>query len=101
MKRLKMLLVVFCFISGGFSLYLVISAVLSKPNPSIKIDKMNVPKHFDNTGDAITGSGIDEELYREIQEYRRYMDSLKQPIRPGLLDSIRILEEIYHSQQKK
>jgi hypothetical protein len=43
---------------------------------------------------------VPDEMYQNIQEYKRYMDSLGEPIRPSLLDSIKILEEIY-SQQKK
>jgi len=101
LKRLKILLIAFCLISGGYSGYLMISAVFFKTKPSIRIEQTKVPQHFDRTGDAIIDGRIDEDLFRTIQEYKKYMDSLRQPIRPGLLDSIRILEEIYYSQQKR
>ena len=41
-----------------------------------------------------------EDVYREIQQYRYYMDSIGEPIRPGLQDSMRILEELYWQKQK-
>lgn len=40
------------------------------------------------------------DIYEQIQDYKKYMDSIGQPIRPGMLDSMRILEEIYLQQQK-
>lgn len=100
-KRLKIFLIAFCLISGGFSGYLMINAVFFKTKPSIQIEQTKVPLHFDRTGDEIMNGRIDEDLFRTIQEYKKYMDSLRLPIRPGLLDSIRILEEIYYSQQKR
>jgi hypothetical protein len=43
---------------------------------------------------------LPEDIYREIQEYRYYMDSIGESIRPGLQDSMRVLEEIYLQHQK-
>jgi hypothetical protein len=104
-KKLKFILVAFCVISGGFSIYLAGHAVFgkSKNQPTIKIEQMNTPRHFDKTGSEINEpeNTVPEDLYRDIQEYKHYMDSLGQPIRPGLRDSIQILEQIYHSQKIK
>ncbi|MBN8878073.1 MAG: hypothetical protein J0I32_11040 [Sphingobacteriales bacterium] len=104
-QKLKTVLVAFCLLSGGFSIYLAANAIFGTENkqPSFEVKKMDVPKHFNKTGSEINEpeNSISHEMYREIQEYKKYMDSLKQPIRPGLLDSIRILENIYHSQQIK
>ena len=65
-----------------------------------KIDNVHVPEHFDKSGDEIMENPVSVEMYQQIQEYKRYMDSLGEPIRPSLLDSIKILEEIYLQQQK-
>lgn len=104
-RKLKLLLFAFCFISGGFSVYLAANAIWGKDKeqPAIEVKPINIPRHYNKTGSEINESEnyIPEELYGDIQEYKRYMDSLGQPIRPGLLDSIQILEQIYHSQKIK
>ena len=103
-KRMKIILVVFCLLSGGFSIYLATNAIFGKEKkqPVLEVKPINVPRHYDRTGGEINepDNYISEDQYREIQEYKRYMDSLGQPIRPSLLDSIQILEQIYHSQIK-
>jgi hypothetical protein len=104
-QKLKTILVVFCLLGGGFSIYLAANALFAtdKKQRSFEVKPINVPRHYNRTGSEINepDHSIPEELYLEIQEYKAYMDSLKQPIRSGLLDSIRILENIYHSQQIK
>lgn len=104
-KKLKILLVAFCLISGGFSLYLGGHAIFgkAKKQPALQIEQMQRPQHFDKTGSEINEgeNTVPEDLYRDIQEYKHYMDSLGQPIRPGLRDSIEILEQIYYSQKIK
>lgn len=99
-KRMKLFLLCFCMISGGLSLYFLVNALVSKPKPSFKIDQVRMPQHFDRSGDEVMEGVMPEDIYQQIQEYRRYMDSLGEPIRPGLQDSMRILEEIYLQQQK-
>ena len=103
-QKLKIALVIFCVCGGGFSIYLAGNAVFSKDKnqPALEVKPIHVPKHYDKTGSEINepDNYISDELYREIQEYKRYMDSLGQPIRRGLQDSIKLLEQIYHSQIK-
>lgn len=99
-KKVKMWLAAFCIVSGGLSIYFFVNALVSKPKQVFKIDNVHVPEHFDKSGDEIMENPVPDEMYQNIQEYKRYMDSLGEPIRPSLLDSIKILEEIY-SQQKK
>lgn len=115
MKKLKMLLLVFCLGCGGYSIYLIANAIFSadKKQPSFKVDQVDVPKHFDRTGDEIIPpeSYVDEETYRQLQGFKRYMDSLKTNksklydsiliARPGLMDSVLVLEQIYNSQKLK
>lgn len=104
-RKLKVSLFAFCLISGGFSVYLAAHAIWgkAKEQPAIEVKPINIPRHYNKTGSEINEpeNYIPEELYRDIQEYKRYMDSLGQPIRRGLMDSMQILEQIYHSQNIK
>jgi hypothetical protein len=115
-KSIKILLILFCLFGGGFSIYLVAAAIL-KPDsrqPELKIDRVNVPKYYDKSGNETLQSDqyVDQETYHQIQEYELFMDSLGKTqsglrlrdsillTRPGLADSIRMLKEIYQSQIK-
>lgn len=114
-KRLKIVLGVFCICCGGYSIYLLARAIISpdKKQSTFKIDQMDVPKHFDKTGDEMIApeSNVDEETFYKIQQFKSYMDSLKQKksylydsiitARPFLMDTVVMLEEIYHSQKQK
>ncbi|RYE52966.1 MAG: hypothetical protein EOP48_15360 [Sphingobacteriales bacterium] len=114
-RKLKMALLLFCLVSGGVSLYLATSGVLGKSTKKapITIDQASVPKHFDKSGDEIRDvqNSIDDELYGQVKAFRAYMDSLQINnkvtydsillLRPGLLDSITLVEQIYLSQQIK
>ena len=99
-RRLKVFLVAFCVFSGGLSLYFFVSAIVAQPRPGFTIDPIEVPEHFDRSGDEVMENEMPEDVYRDIQQYRYYMDSIGEPIRPGLEDSMRILEELYWHQQK-
>ncbi len=102
--QLKFILALFCLLSGGFSIYIAAHALLGndKKQPVFMIQPLEMPRHYDRTGGEINENGnyVDESLYREIQGYKRYMDSTGEAIRPGLADSIKLLEQIYHSQQQ-
>ena len=99
-KRTKVLLVVFCLFWGGLSIYFIAHAVFNKSPHPLKVDPLNMPQHFINVEKSESGDRIASETYKKIQEYRKYMDSIHQTIRAGLLDSMNMLEQIYLSQQK-
>lgn len=115
MRKLKIGLAFFCLLSAGTSIYVALNAVLEndKVNSSFKIDQTSVPKHFDKTGDEARDvqNELNVELYHQIKTFKVYMDSLKRNAkaeydsiiisRPGLMDSIKMLEQIYLSQQIK
>ena len=113
-KKLKVMLVVFCLGCGGYSIYLMVNAIVSPDKqPSFKVDQVDVPKHFDETGDEIIQpeSYVDEGTFQKIQGFKEYIDSLRTNksklydsiviARPGLIDSILVLKEIYNSQKIK
>lgn len=115
-KKMKVLLVLFCLFGGGYSIYLFTSAVVSpdKEQPQLKIDHVEVPKYYNQDGDdeLKTGQYVDEETYNQIHSFEKFMDSLRLTefgrrihdsillTRPGLTDSIQMLKEIYQSQIK-
>ncbi len=99
-QNIKIWLLAFCITSGGLSIFFFVDAVISKPKPRFRIDQVRVPEHFDRSGDEVMENTLPDDIYQQIQDYKRYMDSIGEPIRPGLADSIRILEEIYLQQQK-
>ncbi len=99
-KRLKTGLIIFCIVSGGFSVYLAIEAIVAKPK-AIKVQSIKVLQHIQQQEELSLNDRVDEELYQQIQRYKHYLDSTGESISPGLRDSIRIIEELYHSQQKQ
>ena len=104
MNRFKYLkLVLICFIVSSFLLsgYFLVEAIVAKPKPSIKIDRVHSPRPIDKPTESLYDERIPDEIYYTIQEYKRYMDSTGEMIRPGLADSMRILEEMYLQQQKR
>jgi hypothetical protein len=114
-KRLKIILIIFCVGAGGYSIYLIVNSVISpdRKQNSFDVQQMDVPKHFDKLGDEnlIPEAYVDEETYQQVKQFRNYMDSLKQKrsneydsilqARPGLMDSVQMLEQIYLSQKQK
>ncbi|MBX2933929.1 MAG: hypothetical protein KF825_06765 [Ferruginibacter sp.] len=113
-KKLKTLLIIFCLVAGGYSIYLFVNAFVNtdKESSGFKVDQIHVPEHFNKSGDGqIPEANVEEETYNKIQDYKRYMDSLKQTknylydsiitARPFLMDTVLMLEEIYQSQKQK
>lgn len=111
-KRLKKSLAAFTVAGGGFSLFLIVSS-LTKPIPQkLHVDQVNVPKHMNKAGDEETLSSryVDEETFYNIEVFKRYMDSLKtvakpqydsiMQARPRLMDSVTMLEQLYHLQKQ-
>lgn len=113
-KKLKSFLILFCLFGGGYSIYLTANAITGsgKTQKTLKVDQVDVPKHFDESGDEIMPEAyVDEETFNKMQEFKQYMDSLQQSgnklydtimqARPHLMDSVQVLEEIYYSQKQK
>ena len=100
LKKVKVLFVVFSIVSGGLSIYFFITALAVESTTPFKIDRVYVPPHFDQPGDDMIQNEVTESMYGQLQRYKLYMDSLGQAIRPSLLDSITVLEEIYLQQKK-
>lgn len=98
--NLKVWLISLCIISGGLSIYFIISSLTSTTATSIKIERVRMPAHMNKAGDEIMEHSMTPDIYQQLQDYKHYMDSIGEPIRPTLLDSIKMLEQIYLQQQK-
>lgn len=109
-----MLLILFVLSTSTYCIYVVVNAITSKGNNSITITRIKKPKHTTETGEAQAGvAGMSEAEYNRIKKFRLYMDSLAQSPsgkilydsitlrRPGLMDSVQLIEQLYRGKIKK
>ena len=104
-------LAVYCVAFSGFSIYVVIGTSggnkkVLEPSP------VSFPKYYDQTGIEIKEPHVSEKVIQRINRFKKYMDRLHQSqegkrvydsilkTRPGIMDSIKAIEEIYYSQTK-
>lgn len=108
------LLILFVLSIGTYSVYLGVSAFTNKKINSITITPIKKPKHVTETGDEnIEAAEVSEAEYSRIKKFRVYMDSLaRSPSgkilydsithhRPGLMDSVRFIENYYQQLKRK
>ena len=100
-------LAVFLLVFGGGSIYVLAGALRTNQETvrSVKPGQLSVPKYFDQPGTirlipTLTGRDV-----QRIMLFKKYMDSLAGPLkgklprdsllkeRPGLKDSIRLMED--------
>ena len=98
-RSLKTGLIIFCIIGGGYSLYFTMDAINARPKP-IKVQSINIPRNIQQT-EKWNNYQVDAELYDQIQKYKRWLDSTGEQISSGMRDSIRVIEELYNSQQNR
>ena len=110
MKVKWLWLLVFCLLFGGFSIYEIMGAFRDR-GKTIKPTQISVPKYYDRTEVLIQSQVSDRDIKR-ICRFKKYMDSLRGAqegkivydsilkARPGLMDSIQAVEQIYYSQSK-
>ncbi|MBN8877635.1 MAG: hypothetical protein J0I32_08835 [Sphingobacteriales bacterium] len=104
-------LYIFCLITGGCSIYLVIDS-FSSNKTSIKIHSIRRPKYVTRTGEeGMPAPTATDSLPFRLKKFLFYMDSLQQSkngkriydsiqgVRPGLLDSVRKLQGMYDLQK--
>lgn len=114
-KRSKQIvLAAFCLLFGSSSIYIIVRAIES-PSGKITIEKMSFPKYA--TGSDTTSGFqpipvLTEKQHQRIQRFKKYMDSLQTTkagqikydsiikARPGLMDSIDFIEQVYREQTK-
>jgi hypothetical protein len=111
----KICLLLFCLLSIGCSLYLIVGSVTGTSNKHLGVASIRVPLHATQNGDENTRSSllITKKEVERIELFRRHMDSLGESapgskhrdsllaLRPGLMDSIRMIEQLYQLQTLK
>jgi multidrug efflux pump subunit AcrB len=108
------LLVLFVLSVSTYSVYIAVSAFTGKGSNSITITPIKKPKHATETGDASKEAAeVSEAEYSRIKKFSAYMDSLaRSPSgqvlydsitshRPGLMDSVRFIENYYQQLKQK
>lgn len=114
-KGKLMVLLIFVLLTGSYSIYLIGKSLPENHSPSFSIISIKRPAHIQETGDEAkhTNAVISKSEYERIHRFSKYMDSLANSstgkvlydsmvtLRPGLMDSIQLIENIYQSQIKK
>src|SRR5215831_7772988 len=111
----KILLAGTCMLFGGLSLYTLIGSFRSRHDLPIlqRPTSVHVPRHFNHSGDENSRGQtiISESEIKKIHLFENYMDSLARTkqgkmihdsilsVRPGLMDSIKMIESIFESQK--
>jgi hypothetical protein len=108
------LLVLFVLSTSTYSAYLAVSAFTKKGSNSITITPIKKLKHATETGEVpIEAAEVSETEYSRIKKFRMHMDSLaRSPSgkilydsitshRPGLMDSVRFIENYYQQLKPK
>ncbi|TDE52682.1 hypothetical protein [Flavobacterium sp. GT3P67] len=114
-KSWILILILFTILTSGSSVYVVIKSLSQSEVKAIRvipITKLVNSRQADSKRDLLKGS-ISSSEFEKIVRFRRYLDSLlRSPTgqkikdsviqyRPGLLDSLTIVEKYYQSQFKK
>ena len=114
-KGKLIMLLIFVLLTGGYSIYLIGKSFSGNPTPSFLIISIKRPAHIQESGDEAEhiNTVISKSEHEKIHRFKQYMDSLTRSstgkvlydsiitYRPGLMDSIQIIENIYQSQIKK
>jgi len=108
------LLVLFVLSVSTYSVYLAVNAFTGKRSNSFTITPIKKPKHVTETGEANKEAvEVSEAEYSRIKKFSVYMDSLaRSPSgkslydnitshRPGLMDSVRFIENYYQQLKQK
>jgi hypothetical protein len=111
-KNWIMILFSFTVFTGGCSIYLIVNSLWGNRTKNITITPITKPTNAVEEKTIQLNAIINTTEFEKIVRFRRYMDSLgRSPTgkklhdsivhyRPGLLDSISIVEHYYHSQFK-
>ncbi|MDQ6609866.1 MAG: hypothetical protein M3Y85_08600 [Bacteroidota bacterium] len=113
----KYVLICYCVLFGGFSIYLIGENVRGSNKKLFTVTSIKAPSHLLETGEPKkklfgVSALIPDLEYKKIQRFKNYMDSLVKTkkgkilfdsilrSRPKLLDSVIQIETIYKNQKK-
>ena len=115
LRTRKYSLVLFCLLSVGCSVYVILESLRHNTTKNFGVAPIHVPIHSTETGDEATRSPllITKKEFERIERFRDYVDSLGRSatgtkirdsmlsLRPGLMESIRVIENLYQLQNAK
>jgi hypothetical protein len=90
-------LYIICLVFGGLSIVATVNSFKTKEQNGVIMPKsISVPKniHQQNNEFAIT-----EHEFQQVEEYKGKYPNLQKE-RPGLFDSLSLIEQVYYSQKK-
>jgi hypothetical protein len=108
------LLILFVLFNSTYSIYLAVSAIAEKDGTLITVTPIKKPRYTTETRETDNEAvEVSESEYRRIKRFRVYMDSLaRSPSgktlydsinshRPGLIDSLQLIENYYQQLKQK
>ena len=96
-KQQWIFLYLICLFFGGLSIVAIVNSFKDKESNNAIIPKsISVPKNIHQQSNVFV---ITENEFQQIQEYKRTYPNLQKE-RPGLFDSLTLVEQIYYSQKK-
>lgn len=110
-RSIKYILLVFCLYWGSASLYIMIRG-LQKKEARVSVTAITIPKHILKIQTTYADT-ITLQVFRRIETFKRWLDSLHRDgkgiviydsiikKRPGLTDSLQMVENIYRQLLKK
>ena len=105
----------FCVLFGSASVFVAMRGI-GNPFPKLSIERISFPKHATNADPSkvlTPAPFLTEKQYQRILRFETYMDSLQKSVagkvqydsiitaRPGLMDSLGLVEQLYRNQNKK
>ena len=96
-KQQWIFLYLVCLFFGGLSIVALVNPFKTKVLDKTIIPKsISVPKNIHQQNNAFV---ITENEFQQVQEYKRKYPNLQKE-RPGLFDSLSLIEQVYYSQKK-
>jgi len=106
---------VFTMASVTLSIYVILASIINTRVEALSVTQIVIPKNNIKTGEQRKAAQrlIIQQDYKKIYDLKQYTDSLNQTIagkhasdslnklRPGLMDTLKLLENIYLNQQKE
>lgn len=108
----RLIVIAFCLISFSSCVYLVIKSLLNNNPANLSIAPIRIPKQVaqSDSRQITVPNGVSKDEFQKIKKFRAYVDSLGSSnsgrrvydsilrYRPGLIDSLAIVENLYKSQ---
>jgi len=96
-KQQWIFLYLVCLVFGGLSIVAIVNSFKTQePDKAIIPKSISVPRNIHQQNNEFI---ITENEFQKVQEYKRKYPNLQKE-RPGLFDSLSLIEQVYYSQKK-